>query len=114
MPNDILEHLGGCMRSARKSANLTQEILSQQSGVSVRHIAKIEKGKMNPSFEILYRLITCVGISADTLFHPDLPNEEAEIKRLTGYYHSCDKPEDRELILNTVQCIATTIHNRKK
>lgn len=114
MPNDILKHLGSCMRSARKDANLTQENLSQQSGVSVRHIAKIEKGEMNPSFEILYRLINCMGISANTLFHPNLPNIEAEINRLTGYYQSCGNSDDRELILNTVQCMASTIYNRKR
>ena len=36
----------------------TQERLSDVSGVSVRHIAKIEKGVINPSFDILEKLIT--------------------------------------------------------
>ena len=112
MPKDILKHLGNRVRTARKDANLTQEKLSQQADVSVRHIAKIEKGEMNPSFEILYRLVNCLGISADTLFHPDLPSEEAEIKQLAGYYHSCDNPKDRELILETVQCMSRKLSQK--
>ena len=57
MPNDKLKYLGQRMREARQTAHLTQEELSLKSHVSVRQIAKIEKGTMNPSYEILYALI---------------------------------------------------------
>ena len=53
MPDDVLKRLGSRMQAARKDCGLTQDELSAASGVSVRHIAKIEKGVMNPSFEIL-------------------------------------------------------------
>lgn len=57
MPVDILKHLGSCLKKARKERHLTQELLSEKTGISVRHIAKIEKGVMNPSFEVLYALL---------------------------------------------------------
>ena len=58
MPKDNLTILGERLRAARNKANLTQEQLSDRSHVSIKHIAGIEKGQKNPSFEILqeYRL----------------------------------------------------------
>ena len=56
MPVDELTALGQKMRQARKNAGLTQQELSDQSHVSVKQIANIEKGKMNPSYLILRAL----------------------------------------------------------
>ena len=52
MPIDDLTALGQKMREARKKKDLTQQELADLSHVSVKQIANIEKGKMNPSFLI--------------------------------------------------------------
>ena len=70
MPEDALKKLGAQIRKARKDRNMTQDQLSQLSGISVRHIAKIEKGVMNLSFEILYQLASILDISLDAIVHP--------------------------------------------
>ncbi len=44
------------MRESRKKKDLTQQELSDLSHVSVKQIANIEKGHMNPSFLILKAL----------------------------------------------------------
>ena len=44
------------MRETRKNKELTQQELSDLSHVSVKQIANIEKGKMNPSYLILRAL----------------------------------------------------------
>ena len=56
MPIDDLTALGLKMREARKNKELTQQELSDLSHVSVKQIANIEKGKMNPSYLILRAL----------------------------------------------------------
>ena len=53
MPIDDLTALGQIMREARKKKDLTQQELSDLSHVSVKQIANIEKGQMNPSYLIL-------------------------------------------------------------
>ena len=53
MPIDDLTALGQKMREARKKKDLTQQELADLSHVSVKQIANIEKGKMNPSYLIL-------------------------------------------------------------
>ena len=55
------------MREARKNKELTQQELADLSHVSVKQIANIEKGKMNPSYLILRALAKVLHISLDTL-----------------------------------------------
>ena len=52
MPIDDLTALGQIMREARKKKDLTQQELSDLSHVSVKQIANIEKGQMNPSYRV--------------------------------------------------------------
>ena len=61
MPIDDLTALGQKMREARKNKELTQQELSDLSHVSVKQIANIEKGKMNPSYLILSRASGMAG-----------------------------------------------------
>lgn len=67
MPIDDLTALGQKMREARKKKDLTQQELADLSHVSVKQIANIEKGKMNPSYLILRALAKVLHISLDTL-----------------------------------------------
>lgn len=68
MPIDDLTALGQKMREARKNKELTQQELSDLSHVSVKQIANIEKGKMNPSYLILRALAKVLHISLDSHF----------------------------------------------
>ena len=52
MPIDDLTALGQKMREARKRKDLTQQELSDLSHVSVKQIANIEKGQMNPAIQL--------------------------------------------------------------
>ena len=72
MPIDDLTALGQKMREARKKKDLTQQELADLSHVSVKQIANIEKGKMNPSYLILRALAKVLHISLDTLINPDI------------------------------------------
>ena len=111
MQEDMLKHLGRCIREARNAYGLTQEELSEQSGVSVRHIANIEKGRMNPSYEIIKLLIKRLGISAETLFYLDIPKQDEELNEFIGKYHACSKA-DRQILLRTLNCLSNELLSR--
>ena len=88
MPIDDLTALGQKMREARKNKELTQQELSDLSHVSVKQIANIEKGKMNPSYLILRALAKVLHISLYTLINPDmrdtfLHHTQETVKELT-------------------------------
>ena len=67
MPIDDLTALGQKIREARKKKDLTQQELADLSHVSVKQIAKIEKGEINPSYLILKALAKVLPLSLDTL-----------------------------------------------
>lgn len=105
MPNDVLTVLGARLKAARKERDLTQERLAELSGRSVRHIAKIEKGEVNPSFEALSTLVKALGVSFDSIFDPASEQVEAEIQEITGLYRACPEQGQR-LILAAVRAMA--------
>ncbi len=94
MPIDDLTALGQKMREARKNKELTQQELSDLSHVSVKQIANIEKGKMNPSYLILRALAKVLHISLDTLINPDISLEDEGVNQMKMLYSSC--PPNRQ------------------
>ena len=77
MPIDDLTALGQKMREARKNKELTQQELSDLSHVSVKQIANIEKGKMNPSYLILRALAKVLHISFCLLYTSPSPRDRS-------------------------------------
>ena len=66
MPIDDLTALGDALRAARKQKNLTQEQLADESHVSTKQIADIEKARRNPSSIAAYS--TSIHISCLAFF----------------------------------------------
>ena len=107
MPEDMLQYLGAFIRKSRKDCELTQDELAEQSGVSARHIAKIEKGQINPSYEVLATFKTRLGFSGETLFHPELEQDD-EINQFIGKYLACSE-RDRKILIKTLNCLANEL-----
>lgn len=112
MPEGDFTRLGNAMRNARKSRGFTQERLSDTSGVSVRHIAKIEKGAINPSFDILEKLITALGTSFDVFYNPTTDKEAAELQEIVSLYKACP-PSGKRLIVATTRALANELMDAK-
>lgn len=108
MPEGDFTRLGNAMRSARKSRGFTQERLSDVSGVSVRHIAKIEKGVINPSFDVLEKLITALGTSFDAFFNPVTNQEAMELQEIVSLYKACPS-NGKRLIAATTRALANEL-----
>ena len=98
MPIDDLTALGDALRAARKEKNLTQEQLADESHVSTKQIADIEKARRNPSYLILKALAKVVHLSVDSLMYPDLSPDEAGQNEMKLLYMNCP-PEMRETLL---------------
>jgi len=98
MPIDDLTALGDALRAARKQKNLTQEQLADESHVSTKQIADIEKARRNPSYLILKALAKVVHLSLDSLICPDLSPDEAGQNEMKLLYMNCP-PEMRETLL---------------
>ena len=102
MPIDDLTALGQKMREARKKKDLTQQELADLSHVSVKQIAKIEKGEINPSYLILKALAKVLPLSLDTLINPDVSPEDEGTNQMKILYCNCPS-EMRETLLRHTQ-----------
>ena len=89
---------GHKLKDIRLKKGYTREQLAERANISTRYLSAIENEQREPSYDVLYRLIHSLGISADTIFYPDsddIDNSEAEqIKRL---YLECSE-RDRLII----------------
>lgn len=112
MPKDKLMHLGNCIRTARHVCNLTQQELADQCHVAIKTVQNIEKGLMNPSFEILYPIVNRLGISANILFNTESTEDEEEIQHLIGKFQACNA-QNRKFVLNTVDCMVEQLLARQ-
>lgn len=68
MPGLDAVHLGNLIFSARNRNDLTQKELAQQTGLSIKTIHDVEKGRKYPSYETLARLIARLEIPPDAIF----------------------------------------------
>ena len=105
MPNDVLVRGGARLREVRKERGYTQEQLAEMTKLSTRHIAGIEKGEANPSFEVLYTIVTVLGVSFDAIFNPADEQMGREIQEIAGLYQACPK-QGRRLILASTRALA--------
>ncbi|MEM7300579.1 MAG: shikimate kinase [Pseudomonadota bacterium] len=76
IPQPVTEHLsaiGARLKSVRKSAKISRQKLSEQSGVSARHIAQLETGGANISIGVLRHL--CGALKMDWQSLVALPHQ---------------------------------------
>lgn len=108
MPDEKLIKLGMKMKNRRLDRHLTQENVSDASGVTVRTISKIERGEMNPSFEILSALVPVLGMSFDSLFVSEEDQQDEGVQELISLYKSSPK-NGRHLIVETVRTLSNEL-----
>ena len=56
------------LRVERIKKNITQEKLAEMANITPEYLARIEKGKYNPSLIVIANLAKALSVSVDTLF----------------------------------------------
>ena len=79
----FLQKVGESISLSRKNQGLTQERLSELSGLDRSYIGRIERGEVNYSLVVLYKIARALGISvADILEVED--NEQKKQRQWKG------------------------------
>ena len=69
MPKDsTINGLGGVIKSARNSKQLTQKELSATLGISTRYLKYIENGYYKPSYALLKSIVAALDIPGEFVF----------------------------------------------
>jgi transcriptional regulator with XRE-family HTH domain len=70
--------VGRNLRRARKAKGLTQEQLSERTGVAQQHLSELERGNGNPTVVTLYELAQVLDVTVVMLVSPDGDVDGAE------------------------------------
>ncbi len=66
--DDLKHALGQRILELRRTAGLTQEQLAEVTGLSLKHLGELERGRSNPTLASLYSIATSLGLSLSELF----------------------------------------------
>lgn len=68
---DVKVLVGRNVRRFRLEKGLTQEALTEASGVSQQYVSELERGARNPTIDTLAKIALALGVTATDLFDPD-------------------------------------------
>ena len=74
----ITKSVGKRIQECRQKAGLTQEMLSEISGISQKHISRIEQGYHDTHFTMIYKIAKALNVPIDT-FAIDFEEDNANI-----------------------------------
>lgn len=86
---DISDQLGSILKNARKSRKLTRDQLSEKIHISYWYLTAIENENKKPSYDVLFRLIRELGISANEIFYPESQSNETQKDLLILLLNQC-------------------------
>ncbi|MGN1183237.1 MAG: helix-turn-helix transcriptional regulator [Faecalibacillus sp.] len=112
MPEKDIKRLGNIIRQKRYQEKITQEELSERTGISKRHIAKIENGVANASFDIVTILARTLYISTDNIiFYDELEDNQLINNELLILLSSCTE-EEKRFIINAVKFLIDELYSK--
>lgn len=85
-----IDKLGSILKAARKAKGLTREQLAEILNISPRYLMSIENENKKPSYNLLFRLVRELGISADTIFYPEQDSSNSKQEDLIRLISLCD------------------------
>ena len=68
MGDKIRQELGNKLKKAREQAKFTQVDVATKANITPTYYAMIERGEVNPSFEILHKLTKILKVKASEIF----------------------------------------------
>lgn len=67
--------LGTTTRQHRERAGLTQAQLAERAGIADATISRVERGRLHPSADLIGKLATALGVTADDLLKRRVPSK---------------------------------------
>ena len=98
-------NLGTAIKAARKSIQLTQLELSEELGITPRHLQAIENENKTPSYDLLSRMLSYLNIPADSIINStesELTPEQEQLLYLIR--HKCNQ-RDIAVLLSTAEAL---------
>ena len=93
---DVKKLMGLRLKELRHSKDLSQEALASKTGISAKYLSSIERGKENPTFDMLIKLSHAIGIEMWEMFDFGHTVSRKELKEaIHSFTKSSDEPNLR-------------------
>jgi len=109
--DELLVSFGEKVKEKRKSMGLTQEELAEKIHIGKRQIQRIEGGEADLHFSTFNILCDYLDISIESVFFPEMPEDDSEFLRIRAMTSACT-PEDRRIILKTMDYLTKQLLKR--
>ena len=103
-----MTNVGMVLRKARESKGLTQSALAEKTQTALRTIISLENNKRYPSYEVLYKIINVLDISADSIFRADKSESTPEQEQIIREFSSCSHWE-QSVIVKTMRTLVRSL-----
>ncbi len=95
---DHTQEFGKIVRNRRIELGLTQNQVAEQIDVDVRTVLNIENHKGNPKMEVLFPLIRALKIDANSIFYPELSENQSSTFQFQVLLSQCSEHELQALL----------------
>lgn len=100
----ITPGLGNRLRQIREKEGMTRDAVAESAGISVRHLAAVELEQKSASVDTLYHLIRTLGVSADTVFYPELDEDDGDLELIHRLAGTCP-PAKRKFLIQLIRLL---------
>ena len=98
---EVDKTIGQILKKYRKNYHLTQEKISEQVGISLKYVSRIENGNGGISTETLIRYMNTLGITPNTIYKEFIHNEKIK-KQIEISEKLSDLPEEKLIFISTI------------
>ena len=83
--------LGNAIRTARLEKRMSQEELAEMVGITPTHLKHIESEHRKPSVDVLYKIVTTLTMSLDSVFLPPKAADSDMYKKAVLLLGQCNQ-----------------------
>jgi DNA-binding XRE family transcriptional regulator len=110
--HDDVTKMGVILKTAREAKGMTQAALSKEIGTVPRTIMDIENDKRHPTYEVFFKILRALELSADQIFWPEKMQYAPEQEMLIRAVSSCNE-RDKAIFMETAWAFIRAAGNDK-
>ncbi len=108
-----MTRIGRIMRAGREAKGMTQAALAEKTNVALRTIIAIENNQRYPTYEVFYKIIRALDISADQIFWPENVNYTPEQEQVIREFLDCSEWE-QAVIMKTMRTLVRSLREENR
>lgn len=108
-----MTRIGRVLRAGREAKGMTQAALAEKTHTALRTIIAIENDQRYPTYEVFYKIIHVLDISADQVFWPENVTYKPEQEQMIREFLACSEWE-QEVVVKTMRTLVRSLRAETK